>query len=112
MRLIEADQVSTPFGVLVPEEKAVDGIIFDGFGNPVAYYVLRSHPGDRRAWRAGINDYDLMPAETVVHLFRAERRGRAVAFPRSHPRCRCSPCCGATRWPCWARPSRRRCPPA
>ncbi|MEP0848347.1 MAG: phage portal protein [Phycisphaerae bacterium] len=85
LRLIEADQVATPFGVLAPEEKAVDGIIFDGFGNPVAYYVLRSHPGDPRAWRTGINDYDLMPAESVIHLFRAERPGQSRGIPEITP---------------------------
>lgn len=81
LRLIEADQVSTPFGVLPPEERAVDGIVFDGFGNPIAYYVLRRHPGDQRAWRAGADDYNLMPVESVVHLFRAERPGQSRGIP-------------------------------
>ena len=81
LRLIEADQVSTPFGVLPLEERAVDGIVFDGFGNPIAYYVLRRHPGDPRAWRAGPDAYDLMPIESVVHLFRAERPGQSRGIP-------------------------------
>jgi len=90
LRLIEADQVCTPwpasiqrldFGTASP----VDGIVFDGFGNPVAYYVLRSHPGDPRAWRAGLNDYDLMPAESVVHLFRPERPGQSRGIPEITP---------------------------
>ena len=81
LRLIEADQVATPFGALPPEERAVDGIVFDGFGNPIAYYVLRRHPGDPRAWRAGPDDYDLMPIESVVHLFRAERPGQNRGIP-------------------------------
>ncbi|GIK26797.1 MAG: phage portal protein [Betaproteobacteria bacterium] len=81
LRLIEADQVSTPFGVRPTDEGAVDGIVFDGFGNPVGYYVLRRHPGDQRAWRAGVGDYDLMPAEAVVHLFRAERPGQSRGVP-------------------------------
>jgi lambda family phage portal protein len=85
LRLLEADQVATPFGVLAPEERAIDGIVFDSFGNPVAYYVLRSHPGDPRAWRAGINDYDLMPAESVVHLFRAERPSKSRGIPEITP---------------------------
>ena len=85
LRLIEADQVSTPFGVLAPEEQAVDGVLFDGFGNPVAYYVLRRHPGDQRAWRPGISDYDLLPAESVVHLFRADRPGQSRGVPEITP---------------------------
>lgn len=81
LRLIEADQVATPFGALPPEERAVDGIVFDSFGNPIAYYVLRQHPGDPRAWRAGPDAYDLMPIESVVHLFRAERPGQSRGVP-------------------------------
>ncbi|MEW6199791.1 MAG: phage portal protein [Planctomycetota bacterium] len=81
LRLIEADQIATPFGALPPEERAVDGIVFDGFGNPIAYYVLRRHPGDPRAWRAGPDAYDLMPIESVVHLFRAERPGQSRGIP-------------------------------
>ncbi len=81
VRLIEADQVATPFGVRRPEDNAVDGILFDDFGNAIAYYVLRRHPGDTRAYRAGVADYDLMPDDAVVHLFRAERPGQSRGIP-------------------------------
>lgn len=45
VRPIEADQVATPWPVPRGDLKAVDGIVFDEFGNPVAYYVLRQYPG-------------------------------------------------------------------
>ncbi len=53
LRLIEADQVTTPqllrqFGTAY----AVDGIVFDPYGNPVEYHVLKSHPGDSSASRS------------------------------------------------------------
>ena len=109
LRLIEADQVASPaFGgqadrfldhsavrrrdravpdslTAQPPGSLTDGIVFDGFGNPVAYYVLRSHPGDPQGWRAGLNDYDLLPAESVIHLFRAERPGQARGIPEITP---------------------------
>ena len=34
----------------MPAANAVDGIVFDAFGNPVEYHVLKSHPGDDRGW--------------------------------------------------------------
>ena len=81
VRLIEADQVATPWGVLPAQAQPVDGIVFDSFGNPVAYYVLRQHPGDQWAWRSGVGDYDLLPSEAVIHLFRAERPGQSRGIP-------------------------------
>ena len=103
LRLIEADQVATPgwrpeavgrraglpsdariggpSSLQSTGSSLVDGIVFDGFGNPIAYYVLRWHPGDQRAWRAGPDAYDLMPVESVVHLFRAERPGQSRGIP-------------------------------
>jgi len=60
LKLIEADQVATPdliFGVTY----AVDGIVFDQFGNPVEYHILKEHPGDHGFTRFGL-DYDRIPA--------------------------------------------------
>jgi capsid protein len=45
LRLIEADQVTTP-DLDRLSTSAVDGIVFDAAGNPVEYHILRSHPGD------------------------------------------------------------------
>ena len=47
LRLVEADQVTTP-DLKFDRRDEVDGIVFDRFGNPLAYHVLRDHPGD--AW--------------------------------------------------------------
>jgi capsid protein len=45
LRLVEADQVCT--SDLNPRmQPTVDGIVFDQWGNPVEYHVLRAHPGD------------------------------------------------------------------
>jgi capsid protein len=45
LRMIEADQVTTPPG-LRTRGPAVDGITFDASGNPVEYLLLKEHPGD------------------------------------------------------------------
>jgi lambda family phage portal protein len=85
LRLIEADQVVTPPTFQLRQASPADGIIFDEFGNPVAYYVLRQHPGDCIAWRSAGIDFDIMPAEAVIHLFRAERPGQSRGVPEITP---------------------------
>lgn len=84
LRLIEADQVATPvFMWRVVKPSAVDGIVFDSFGNPVEYHVLRAHPG---ATTAGVSlDFDRVPASSMIHYFRADRPGQSRGIPEITP---------------------------
>jgi len=82
LRLVEADQVTTP-DLSILARNAVDGIVFDEMGNPVEYHVLKSHPGDPRGGPS--LDYDRVPAESVVHWFRADRPGQARGIPDIMP---------------------------
>ena len=63
----------------------IDGIMFDAFDNPVAYTILRHHPGDNATCRGGDDDYDLYPSSAVVHLYRAERPGQSRGVPEITP---------------------------
>jgi lambda family phage portal protein len=83
VRLIEADQVCTPDLSLLADS-AVDGIVFDEFGNPAEYHVLKGHPGDTRTGLLGI-EYDRVPAESVLHYFRADRPGQSRGIPDITP---------------------------
>jgi capsid protein len=84
LRLIEADQVATP-ELLRQFDKAsaVDGVVFDAYGNPVEYHVLKSHPGDQ-AVRFSL-DYDQVPASSIIHYFRADRPGQSRGIPEITP---------------------------
>jgi lambda family phage portal protein len=82
LRLIEADQVCTP-DLSSLAANAIDGIVFDSFGNPAEYHILKSHPGDASAFSG--NDYDRLPATTVIHWFRADRPGQARGIPDIMP---------------------------
>jgi lambda family phage portal protein len=82
LRLVEADQVTTP-DLDRLSSRAVDGIVFDGAGNPIEYHVLRNHPGDGNG--ALLRDYDRLPAAAVVHWFRADRPGQARGVPDIMP---------------------------
>ena len=84
VRLVEAEQVCTPdLNALVPG--AIDGIVFDAFSNPVEYHVLKQHPGDMRSGLGGIVDYDRLPAQAVIHWFRADRPQQARGIPDIMP---------------------------
>ena len=79
LRLIEADQVTTPGTLLSRSANAVDGIVFDAFGNPAEYHMLRAHPGSGAA--ANGSDYLRLPAESVIHWFRTDRPGQRRGLP-------------------------------
>ena len=84
LRLIEADQVTTP-DLSILDDHAIDGIVFDPFGNPIEYHVLKAHPGDDRA-SAGMGlDYQRVPAEAVIHYFRGDRPGQSRGIPDITP---------------------------
>jgi len=82
VRLIEADQVSSP-DRWSSDDRQVDGIEFDQYGNPLAYHVLRGHPGDRSL--EGASEHRRIPAEAVLHYFRVDRPGQSRGVPDITP---------------------------
>ncbi|MBE7466806.1 MAG: phage portal protein [Planctomycetes bacterium] len=83
LKLVEAEQVCTPDFHAASKAQAVDGIVFDEYGNPLAYQVLRQHPGDNGA-RWGLA-YDSVPAQAVLHYFRVDRPGQYRGIPELTP---------------------------
>lgn len=82
LRLVEADQVATPYPWALLEN-GVDGIVFDRFGNSVEYHILRDHPGDMRMPTAF--EFDRLPARAVIHYFRSDRPGQVRGVPEITP---------------------------
>ena len=82
LRLIEADQVTTP-DLDRLSTSAVDGIVFDGAGNPVEYHILRSHPGD--GFYSARSDYERIDASAVIHWYRTDRPGQTRGIPDIMP---------------------------
>jgi len=89
IRLIEADQVTTPSPTASRRDDdgfgeypfAVDGIEFDSFGNPAVYHVLTSHPGaSGNTWSVG-QDFERAPAARMIHWFRTDRPGQHRGLP-------------------------------
>ncbi len=89
LMLVEADQVTTPFG-LIGIYNYIDGIQFDAFGNPVSYHVLKSHPGDMgTAWgefgTSAWGEFRTVQSESMLHLFRVDRPGQVRGIPEITP---------------------------
>ncbi len=83
IRLIEADQVATPFAnVLDPNH--VDGIELDSLGNVIQYHVLKYHPGDVATLLLPFA-YDRVPSNLVLHWFRVDRPGQKRGLPDIMP---------------------------
>jgi len=79
LKLIEADQVATPSAQIRPAPNVVDGIVFDAFGNPLEYHLLKSHPG--AGGGAGSLAFERVPAHSVIHWFRTDRPGQRRGLP-------------------------------
>jgi lambda family phage portal protein len=78
IKLIEADQVTTPL-MKLSTPTFVDGIVFDTYGNPKEYHVLDYHPGD--CLTIAPLAYRVIPAGSIVHWFRKDRPGQARGLP-------------------------------
>lgn len=79
LRLVEADRVTDP-AMAAQDPSWLDGIKYDGQGNPVLYRVLRRHPGDTLIL-APQSEYDDIPAQFVIHDYRSDRPGQVRGIP-------------------------------
>lgn len=80
--LVEADQVATPWRH-IQDKHEVDGIVLDQYGNPVAYRVMKNHPGG--PFRKVVDDYETVPASDMIHIFRQDRPGQHRGIPEITP---------------------------
>lgn len=81
LKLIEADQVTTPWAAFKPWV-AIDGIEFDQYGEPLYYTILRVHPGD---WYLSPRALDKWHRDSVCHWFRKDRPGQPRGIPELTP---------------------------
>ena len=70
----EADHFCSPLTKSF-DERIDDGIEYDKAGNPIWYYRQQSHPGGDFNFVNPL-DYERLPAEQVIHLFRKDRPGQ------------------------------------
>jgi lambda family phage portal protein len=82
---VEADRVCFPGLTDKPQEEAADGVLLDEYDNPVAYTVLRNHPGDGEAGKGYGNEAIRIEAREMIHYFRPERPGQHRGVPEITP---------------------------
>jgi lambda family phage portal protein len=83
-RLIESEQVGTPLDIASLDPSVIDGIEVDDDGYPVAYRILRGHPGDTRSIILP-HEFKRVPASDVIHYFRPDRPGQHRGYPDLAP---------------------------
>lgn len=84
IRLVEADQIATPF-LTGTDPNYIDGIKFDETGVNVDHYdMLKSHPG-AMAIMPGVSPLDVteVPAEEMLHWFREDRPNQKRGLPET-----------------------------
>lgn len=82
LRVIEPEQCQTP-PLAMPKDitRWVDGIDLDDRGRPLAYHILRQHPGDNYVtW-----EFEKVPARSIIHWFRKFRAGQYRGVPECTP---------------------------
>lgn len=87
LQVIEPDRLATPWGTLgaigTDTEKIRNGIECDPNGRPLHYYITKKHPGSMSVFggMGMLGDYDKVPAEYVIHLYRQDRPGQTRGVP-------------------------------
>ncbi len=78
LTVLEADRIA---GNLIwhEDDASIDGITYDRWGNPIAYRVLKYHPGDAK-FAIGSEAFHI-PAEYMLHIFRQDRPGLHRGVP-------------------------------
>ncbi len=79
VKLIEADQVTSPTHLAQPQSRRFDdGIEYNEWGDPKVYHVMRDHPGDETV---AVDEFRKFPASSVIHYFTAYRPGQRRGIP-------------------------------
>jgi len=73
--LIECDQIESWY-TSINKENEIDGIRFDAYHNPIAYRLLKCHPGDYRSFNTGKSAGTWIDAKYMLHYFDADRPGQ------------------------------------
>lgn len=85
LQLLEVDWLDTTRVMGEGTNPIVNGIEYDALGKVVAYWIWDQHPGDTTIRRGTRTESRRVPAESIIHLFAAERPGQGRGFSRLAP---------------------------
>lgn len=91
LQLLEADHLDENFNEERPgganagrSTRIVMGVEIDAWRRPVAYHLLKKHPGDQRGHVDRGDRYEVLPAADVIHVFRPWRSTQTRGVPEMH----------------------------
>jgi len=82
LKVVEAEQVTSSLS-LTFDDREIDGILFDEYGNPESYRVMRHHPGGITFSYS--DDFIDVPFRSMLHNFRQDRPGLHRGVPELTP---------------------------
>ena len=78
-RFLEPHRLADPWS-LIGSEQVHNGIEVNDAGKPTTYYIHKAHPGTSKNW-SKVGEYDKVPADQVVHVYRYDRAEADRGFP-------------------------------
>lgn len=85
LRIYETEQIANPLGLAasaITDPNNDDGVITDNDGNPLAYRVLKHHPGGLMPY---FNESTDVPAKRMFHWYKPNRAGQRRGIPELTP---------------------------
>lgn len=86
LQIIDIDRLDEEKNANLANGAIKMGVEVDNFSRPVAYHILRQHPGEVGQWSRGGNnrETDRIPAEQMIHLFVPDWPEQVRGFPWMH----------------------------
>lgn len=72
LRPLECDRLEAPFSMSDLRPDYIDGVHLDSYDNPIAYDILKHHPG-ADYYHASSLEYDTYDAHNIIHWYRTDR---------------------------------------
>lgn len=83
LQLLEADRLAENINLLLPTGGAIrQGVEMDSTGRPVAYWVRKTHPGER--FGAGLIGAERISASDMIHVYLPERAEQVRGYTWFH----------------------------
>lgn len=85
-QIIDIDRLDEQKNANLSDGGAVKmGVQLDRYGKPVAYHLLKQHPGEMGEWNRGLaREHEVVPADQVQHLFIPDWPEQVRGFPWMH----------------------------
>lgn len=85
VQLIDIDLLDEDFDDIAPNKNIIQmGIEYDEWAAPVAYHLLKHHPGTHRFSTGTSQEHTRVDASEIIHIFQTHRAQQARGFPFMH----------------------------